>query len=264
MLKKVLFVVVFVMGVFVSAQQAQRIGYIDMAYILENLPEYQLAQSTLNSKAISWQRNIEKQQSEIDDLKSELNNEKALLTEELIADKKEDIQIKELDLKKLKNAYFGSNGDLYVLRQQLVQPVQDLVYFAVQDIAKKRKYDFVLDKTSDLVMLYSNKKYDISELVISSINRSKKSAEIESKLNKNKNKKTNSGPQNVVLDSTQQKKLDERALKKAALQKRIDDQNAAKLKQREELLKKNAEKKQKRIDEIENSKKETKKNTKNN
>ena len=111
-------------------------------------------------------------------MRAELNNEKALLTKDLIAEKEEDIQIKELDLKKLQAVYFGVDGDLFLLRQQLVKPVQDLVFNAVQDIATKRKYDFVLDKSSDLIMLYSNTDFDISDMVISSITRAKKTAAV--------------------------------------------------------------------------------------
>ena len=171
MTKKVLLFAFLILGFSSVAQKAQKIGYIDMEYILENIPEYKEAQSKLNAKALTWQQNIEKHQKEIEALKSELNIEKALMTKELILDKEEDIQIKTLELKKLQDSYFGVEGDLFLLRQQLVQPVQDLVYNAIQDIAVKRKYDFVLDKSTDLIMLYTNKQYDISELVIKSITR---------------------------------------------------------------------------------------------
>merc|ERR1711916_242203 len=98
-----------------------------------------------------------------------------------MGDKEEDILIKEMDLKKLQAAYFGTNGDLYFLRKQLVKPVQDLVYNAVQDIAKKRRYDFIFDKSSDLIMLYSNNSFDVSDLVIKSITRIKKTNDIANK-----------------------------------------------------------------------------------
>ena len=141
MIRKVLLFTVLLLSIALSAQKAQKIGYIDMEYILENISEYNDAQAKINSKAITWQKNIEKQQKEIENLKFELANEKELLTKDLIAEKEEDIDIKELDLKKLQSAYFGVKGDLYFLRQQLVKPIQDLVFNAVQDIAKKRKYD---------------------------------------------------------------------------------------------------------------------------
>lgn len=254
MTKKVLLFAFLILGFSAIAQKAQKIGYIDMEYILENIPEYKEAQSKLNSKALTWQQNIEKQQKEIEALKSELNIEKALMTKELILDKEEDIQIKELELKKLQDSYFGVEGDLFLLRQQLVQPVQDLVYNAIQDIAVKRKYDFVLDKSTDLIMLYTNNQYDISELVIKSITREKK---IEAAQEKRKG--TNSDIVNEETDNQQteevEKKLSEREAKKAALQEKIEAKRALQLKKREELKKAIEAKRLKRIQDIEDAKK---------
>ena len=263
MTKKVLLFAFVILSFSSIAQKAQRIGYIDMEYILENIPEYNEAQSKLNSKALSWQNNIEKLQQEIDALKAELNIEKALMTKELILDKEEDIQIKNLELKQMQDSYFGVNGDLFLLRQQLVQPIQDLVYNAIQDIAVKRKYDFVLDKSSALIMLYTNSQYDISELVIKSITREKKLDAI-----KEKQKGKTPDIVNNETDSQENventKKLDERAAKKAALQQKIDEKRAAQLKKREELKKAIEAKRLKRIQDIEDAKKAKEEKNKNN
>jgi len=263
MTKKVLLFAFLILGFSAIAQKAQKIGYIDMEYILENIPEYKEAQSKLNSKALTWQQNIEKQQNEIEALKSELNIEKALMTKELILDKEEDIQIKTLELKRLQDSYFGVEGDLFLLRQQLVQPIQDLVYNAIQDIAVKRKYDFVLDKSTDLIMLYTNKQYDISELVIKSISR-------EQKLDaaKEKQKGTNSNIVDTESDNQEtkevEKKLTDREAKKAELQKRIEEKRALQLKKREDLKKAIEAKRLKRIKDIEDAKKAKEQQNKNN
>ena len=263
MTKKVLLFAFLILGFSAIAQKAQKIGYIDMEYILENIPEYKEAQSKLNSKALTWQQNIEKQQNEIEALKSELNIEKALMTKELILDKEEDIQVKTLELKRLQDSYFGVEGDLFLLRQQLVQPIQDLVYNAIQDIAVKRKYDFVLDKSTDLIMLYTNKQYDISELVIKSISR-------EQKLDaaKEKQKGTNSNIVDTESDNQEtkevEKKLTDREAKKAELQKRIEEKRALQLKKREDLKKAIEAKRLKRIKDIEDAKKAKEQQNKNN
>ena len=251
MIKKVLLFAFIILSFLANAQKAQRIGYIDMEYILENIPEYKEAQSKINAKAIVWQNNIVQQEKEIEALKAELNNEKELLTEELIIEKEEDIQILEFDLKELQAAYFGSNGDLYFLRQQLVKPIQDLVFNAVQDIATKRKYDFVLDKSSSLVMLYSNKDFDISDMIITNITRSKKVAEVEEK--QNKRNSTNSEPE--VLNEEAQQKITDKETKQEELKKKIDERKAAQLKKREELKAVIEAKRQQRIQDIEDAKK---------
>tara|TARA_R110001583_G_scaffold116166_1_gene266798 strand:+ start:67 stop:867 length:801 start_codon:yes stop_codon:yes gene_type:complete len=264
MTKKVLLFAFLILSFKSIAQKAQRIGYIDMEYILENIPEYSEAQSKLNSKVITWQNNIEKEQKEIESLKSELNIEKALLTNELILEKEEDIQIKSLELKNLQDSYFGTDGDLFFLRQQLVQPIQDLVYNAIQEIAVKRKYDFVLDKSSDLIMLYTNKQFDISELVIKSITRSKKIDVAKEKLagTEKENDDTNA----TISEKNEKavKVISEREAKKAELQKRVEAKRAEQLKKREALKKAIEEKRQKRIKEIEDAKKAKEEKNKNN
>lgn len=255
MIKKVVLFAFLILSLYhLNAQKAQRIGYIDMEYILENIPEYAAGQATINSRAVTWQNKLEQQQNEIDNLKADLRNEKALLTKELIEERDEDIQIKELELKKLQASYFGAEGELYVMRMQLVKPIQDLVYNAVQDIATKRRYDFVLDKSTDLIMLYTNKQYDISDLIIANINKAKKTSEINAKKNKNK-KVESTEKQPVVISEEAQQKIDTKALKRAEMQKQLEEKRAAQLKKREELLKANEARKQQRIKEIEAAKK---------
>ena len=252
MIKKIVLFSFFLISLNLIAQKPQRFGYIDMEYILENIPEYAEAENKINAKAANWQSNIEKEQSEIDDLKANLRNERVLLTKELIEEGEEEIKIKEIDLKKLKATYFGTNGDLFFLRKQLVRPIQDLVYNAVQDIAVKRKYDFILDKSTALTMLYTNKQYDISDLVITNISRAKKVEAINTKKNKKDKAATTAKP---VLSEEAQNKIDEKELKRAEMKRKIEEKRAEQLKKREELLKANEEKKQQRIKEIEEAKK---------
>ncbi|RXP45895.1 OmpH family outer membrane protein [Lutibacter sp. HS1-25] len=243
MIKKAILYTFLLTSFILSAQKAQRFGYVDMQYVLENIPEYNEAQAKINAKANTWKNNLDAKQKEIDALIADLSNEKALLTKELIEDKEEDIQIKELELKKLQNAYFGTDGDLFFLRRQLVKPIQDLVFNAVQDIAVKRKYDFVFDKSTDLIMLYTNKQYDISDLVLTNISRAQKAEAIDEKRNE-RNKETTQSP---VLSEDAQQKVDERELKRAELQSIQEEKRAEQLRKREELIKANEAKRLERI-----------------
>lgn len=178
MLKNISILIIF-LSCICNAQKAQRIAYIDMEYILQNVPGYEKAQLKLDSKAAGWRKKIERSEKEISNLKLELNNEKILLTEDLIVERKEDIEIKEKELSKMRASYFGSKGVFFEMRKQLVQPIQDEVFNAIQQIATKKKYDFVFDKTSQLTMLYSNPQFDISKTVISYITKSEKERERE-------------------------------------------------------------------------------------
>jgi len=248
MIRKVLFFLVVAISTVVVAQKPQRIGYIDMEYILENVPEYTEAQARLNVKVAGWQQKLDGLAREIEVMKTDLSNEKPLLTQELISEREEDIQIKEIDLRKLQAAYFGPKGDLYLLRKQLVKPVQDQIYNAVQNIAVRKKYDIVLDKSSDLIMLYANKRFDVSELVLNSIVKGRKQVQLEEKKNERQ-----SEVDNKALDV--QNKLDSKATNREALQARLKAQQEAKLKIREERKKAAEEKRRKRLEEIENRKK---------
>lgn len=204
------------------AQKGQTIAYFDMEYILENVPEYLTAQNNLNSKVEQWKSKLKKLERHIEVLKTDLANEKAILTKDLIEERNEDITIKEDELARFESLYFGPKGDMYFLRKQLIKPVQDQIYNVIQSIAKRKRYDFVFDKSSELVMLYSNKKYDISELVLSSIVKDRKI-------------KTTKANVSAKKTATQKKVADikkEKLAKKEAQKKAIKTKREAKLKER--------------------------------
>ncbi len=161
-----------------DAQRGIRIGYIDMEYILESVPEYQEAKTQLDGKVQRWKADIQKQSQEIDQMKLNLANERVLLTKELIEEREEEVKIKEDEMIKYQQDRFGPNGDLIIQRRQLVQPIQDQVFNIVQEIAEAKKYDFIFDKSADVVMLFAAKRNDISETVLRSINRNNKRTEV--------------------------------------------------------------------------------------
>ncbi|CAM1342489.1 OmpH family outer membrane protein [Tenacibaculum aestuarii] len=214
MKKSILSIVLLLIASITVAQKNQRIAYIDMEYILQNIPEYLDAQNALDAKVEKWKTKLDKEARAIEVLKTDLSNEKAILTKELIEEREEDITIKQESLRRLESLYFGPNGDMYNLRKQLVKPVQDQVYNAVQTIASRKQYDFVFDKSSELVMLYSNKKHDISDLVV----------------------------QMISIDQKRQAKKDKIEAKKELLKNdNLSDEQKERLQQREDLRKKKEE-----------------------
>ncbi len=154
-----------------EAQKGVRIGYIDMEYILESVPEYKEASIQLEGKVQRWKQDIDKKQKEIDQMKLNLSNERVLLTKELIDEREEEIKIKEDEMLQYQQDRFGPNGDLMIQRRQLVQPIQDQVFNIVQEVAEAKKYDFIFDKSADVVMLFAAKRNDISDVVLRSIER---------------------------------------------------------------------------------------------
>ncbi len=166
------------------AQKGIRIGYIDMDYILENVPEYNEASADLETKVQKWKVEIEAELKEVEEMRKDLNNERVLLTKELIEEREEDIFFKEKEILEYQQKRFGPNGDLFIQKKRLVQPVQDQVFVAVQEIAKNKKYDFIFDKSADLVMLYSADRHDISDQILLRINRASKRRQVNSKKEK--------------------------------------------------------------------------------
>ncbi len=249
MIRTCLIILTIIVSTSVWGQKPQRIAYIDMEYILENVPEYAEAQARLNVRVQGWQKKLDDLRREIEVMKTDLGNEKALLTDDLIQEREEDIEIKELDLKNLQAAYFGPTGDLYLLRKQLVKPVQDQIYNAVQEIAVRRKYDMILDKSSDLIMLYTNNKFDVSDQVLNRIVKGRKAKAVEEKREARLQDFSEA-------ERNAESKAAEKEARNEALQARIKAQNEAKAKKREELKKAADERRKKRLEEIERRRKE--------
>ncbi|MEM6894558.1 MAG: OmpH family outer membrane protein [Bacteroidota bacterium] len=156
------------------SQRGVRIGYVDMEYILENVEEYRDATAQLDAKAQKWKQEIELKRSVIDQMKKDLMAEKVLLTDELIAEREEEIQVLETEMIDYQQDRFGPKGDLVLQKKLLIQPIQDQVFNEVQKIGGNKRYDFIFDKSADVVMLYSEKRHDISDLVLREIGRTRK------------------------------------------------------------------------------------------
>ena len=166
-----------------KAQTARgvKIGYIDMEYILEKVPDYAEANNQLEQKAQKWKQEIEVKKTEITKLKDALKTERVLLTKELIEEREEEIAHLDKELLDYQEKRFGPKGDLIIQKSVLVKPIQDQIFTIVQDVAEQRKYDFIFDKSSDLTMLFAAQKYDISDFVVKKLTASQKREEMSKK-----------------------------------------------------------------------------------
>jgi outer membrane protein len=148
---------------------AQRYGVVDTEYILANMPEYEQAKSQINNLSEQWAGEISAMQSELQSLKDALAVERILLSPDKLAQREKAIRDKEAEVLDLQQKYFGPDGELFKKRAQLVQPIQDKVFGAVQAIAVKRKLDLILDKSADSGVLFVNKEKDYSDEVLNSL-----------------------------------------------------------------------------------------------
>ncbi len=251
-MKKIFLLVITIVAFNISNAQGKsgvKIRYIDMDYILENVPDYKEASSQLEQKAQKWKQDIEVKKNDISKLKEGLKNEKALLTKELIEEREGEIKFLEAELLDYQQKRFGPRGDLAIQKESIIKPVQDQVFNAVQDIAEANQYDFIFDKSSDMTMLFSAKRFDISDQIVRVITRAEKREELSNKKRKaleEKQEKQDEITDNPAL-AERQKLLDE---KKALREKVIEDRrNAAAQK------KKDYEEKRKKLLEERNGKK---------
>jgi len=187
---KILFIIFIFSFQKINAQRGVRIGYIDMNIILDNLKEYKKSVIELDNRILEWKKEIEFKKMQLNQFQNKLNSERVLLTPELIVDREIEIKDYANEIIILQEKRFGPNGDRIKQRNKLITPIQDQVLSIVQQIAKEKKFDFIFDRSSDIVMLYSAKNYDISDLVLKrlKINEKRKEKKERLKALKTKNK----------------------------------------------------------------------------
>ena len=209
MKKSYFFILLFLTSTFIFAQRGIKIGYIDTEYILENLPEYNQISKRLEEKAGDWKKEIEERSRKIDQKKESLKSERILLTSEMIEEIEEEILIDEEELSEYQQKRFGPRGDLIIQKQQLIQPIQDQIFNAIRELAKSRNYDFIFDKSADIVMLYSDKRYDVSDQILRTISRANNRKKVDSRKDKREIENESLIDETIVASEIENKEKDD-------------------------------------------------------
>lgn len=168
MKRSILIAILFLGGMILSPIVAQKfsIAYIDMQYILKNIPQYETANEQLTMISKRWQKEIDTAQQELQILVSNYQTEQIFLSPDMKQKREDEILEKEQYLLELKRKYFGQEGEWYKKRESLLKPIQDEIYAAIQDIASEKQYDVVKDRSADPSLIYMSGKLDISDLVL--------------------------------------------------------------------------------------------------
>lgn len=164
-MKKFLILAILLTGV-LGTSFAQRYCVIDSRYILDHMPDYKKAQNQLDSISKQWQKDIDGQNQDLEKLNQSYQAEEVMLTEDLKKKRLEEINAKQQAVRQLEQQRFGYQGDLFKEREELVKPIQDKVYNAVQQLAARQLYDFVLDKAGGISVFYADPKLDKSDDVL--------------------------------------------------------------------------------------------------
>lgn len=168
-MKKLFFLSLIVPFIFGTTLFAQKVAYVDLDYILMNIPEYKSAQEQLDKISVQWQKEIETRLSEVDRLYKAFQAEEVLLTQEMRKKREDEIIGKEKEAKELQKQRFGVEGDLFKKRQELVKPIQDKTYNAIKELSEKQMLAIMFNKSAELNILFANPKYDKSDEVLESM-----------------------------------------------------------------------------------------------
>jgi outer membrane protein len=148
------------------SMQAQRYAIVDTKYILDKLPEYKDAQKQLDQISNQWQKEIDTKQAALDKMYKDYDAEQVMLSEDLKKKREDELFNREKEVRDLQRKRFGFEGDLFKKRQELIKPIQDKVYNAIQKIASNRLYDFILDKSEGITVIFADPKLDKSDDVL--------------------------------------------------------------------------------------------------
>ncbi len=167
-MKRFLFITILILGCCSPAIMAQKFAaaYLDMQYILKNLPQYEIANEQLAMISKRWQKEIDNAQQEVQILVSNYQTEQIFLSADMKKKREDEILEKEQQVLELKRKYFGESGEWYKKRESLLKPIQEEIYNAVQEIANEKKYDIVKDRSADPSLIYMSSRLDISDQVL--------------------------------------------------------------------------------------------------
>lgn len=158
--------VFFIAVLFTTEASAQKFAYVDSKYILSHMPEYLAAQREINDLSSEWQAQVEQKYATIEQLEKAYQAEKVLLTEDMRKKREEDIAARKQEAMEFQRAKFGVDGELFKKREELVAPIQEQIYGAIEELSAQSQYMVVFDKSNHSNMLYTNPKYDISDKVL--------------------------------------------------------------------------------------------------
>jgi outer membrane protein len=164
-MKKYLFGLTLILSICATAS-AQRYAVVDSKYILDKMPDYKQAQKQLDQISVQWQKEIDDKQVILDKMYKDFEGEEVMLSDDLKKKREDELFNHEKEVRDLQRKRFGFEGDLFKKRQELIKPVQDKVYNAIQKIAVTRMYDFILDKSEGITVIFADPKLDKSDDVL--------------------------------------------------------------------------------------------------
>lgn len=253
----------------VMAQKPNRLAYIDMEYILANVPEYQQASAQLEKRVQQWKAELEKDQRKVEEMKIALEQERPLLTKELIDEREATIEFEESKIAEYQQKRFGSNGDFILQKKRLIQPIQDQVFNAIQEIGEQRNYDIIFDRTSNVGIVFIAERHNISDQILRTITRAAGREQLNSKeeiaqMEKEENRTVEEDAVIAEKKEAAASAKNEREILLEQRKKERDSLRAVKQREFEERRAKILEERERKKDSIEAARKQKKENNEDN
>lgn len=161
--------VLLVVGITTALSAQQKLGYFNSEAIIKQLPEAQDAQKQLDKLVEQWQAELTKMQDEWKQKFEAYDKRKLIMTDQRRAEAEKELRELDQAIVNYRNQKFGQNGELFNKQNELMKPVQDRIFKAVQDVAKEEGYDFVFDKSGDILLMYTNEKYDLTQKILAKL-----------------------------------------------------------------------------------------------
>ncbi len=167
-MKRIALIAIALVGCALGAM-AQKFALIDMEYVLKNIPTYEIANEQVNQMSLRWQKEVDVLAEEADKMYKDYQSNMVFLTDEQKQKREKEITAKEKAAAELRQKYFGPEGDLFVLRQKLMEPIQDEVYNAVKAVSEERGFQCIFDRASSADIIFASPRIDISNEVLAKL-----------------------------------------------------------------------------------------------
>lgn len=183
---KALFIFLILALNFSNTVLAQKFGYFDSKFVLGKMPEYKKAQDEINKASTDWQKEVEEKLAVVDKMRKEYAAEEILLSEDMKKERLAAISEKDKAAKERQSKIFGFDGLLFLKRQELVKPVQDKLYEAVEKVCKQKKLAIMYDKSADIGMIYTDTRHDYTDYILEELGLGDKNDQVDNKRDKDK------------------------------------------------------------------------------
>ncbi len=165
-MKKFSCVILLLVASVIPSSAQMKIGYINSEAIMQQLSEAQDAQKQLDAISTDWQAELTKMQTDLQHRFEDYDKKKLVMSDKRRAEVEKELQDLERKMVDFRTSKFGANGELFTKQNELMKPVQDKLFKAVKDVADEGGYDYVFDKSSTTLLMYSNEKNDLTSKVL--------------------------------------------------------------------------------------------------